>query len=211
VEAAQSYTTPIVVEHDGQEQVVVLGADYVTCHDAATGDELWRVGSLNPGQDQYFRSISSPAVTNDVVIAPYARGNTVTGIRLGGAGDVTDSHVLWTKQGLGADVPVPVASDGKAYVCTDKGKLVCLDVAAGEIVWEWEPPQGRGTYSASPILAGGHMYLTREDGTTLVVRLGDEPELVAENRLGEYTVATPVFVDGAVLIRTEAHLFCIGG
>lgn len=210
VEAAQSYSTPFVVEHDGQEQIVVLGADHVTCHDAASGAELWRVGGLNPEQDQYFRSISSPAVTNDVVIAPYARGNTVTGIRLGGDGDVTDSHVLWTKQGLGADVPVPVAIEGRAYVCTDNGKLACLDVESGDIVWEWEPPRGRGGYSSSPILAGGYLYLTREDGTTLVVRPGDEPELVAENLLGEYTIATPVFVDGIVLIRTEAHLYCIG-
>lgn len=209
VEAAQTYSTPVVVEYNGREQIVVLGADHVTCHDAQTGKELWRVGGLNPDQEQYFRSISSPAVTNGVVIAPYARGNTVTGIRMGGAGDVTDSQVLWTKQGLGADVPTPAAADGKAYVCTDKGRLVCLDAETGQNLWEWDPPKGHDAYSSSPILAGDCVYLTREDGTTFVVRLGDRPELIAENHLGEYTVATPVLVDGTVLIRTEAHLFCI--
>src|SRR5262249_14040398 len=51
VEAAQSYTTPVVVDEQGREMIVVLGADYVTAHDAADGREIWRVGSLNPKQD----------------------------------------------------------------------------------------------------------------------------------------------------------------
>ncbi|MCA9051427.1 MAG: PQQ-binding-like beta-propeller repeat protein, partial [Planctomycetaceae bacterium] len=59
-EAAQSYTTPVVTrDPDGREVIIVTGADYVTCHDASDGKELWRVGSLNPERNEYFRSISS--------------------------------------------------------------------------------------------------------------------------------------------------------
>ena len=60
------------------EVLFVLGADHVTAHDAADGRELWRVGGLNPTGHKYFRSIASPVVSGDFVIAPYARGETIT-------------------------------------------------------------------------------------------------------------------------------------
>ena len=68
------------------------------------GKELWRVGGLNPTSHQYFRSIASPVITDGYLLAPYARGKTLTGIRLGGSGDVTKTHVAWTNDDTSADV-----------------------------------------------------------------------------------------------------------
>ena len=210
-EAAQSYTTPAVMTHGGVEQLVTVGADHVTSHDAKTGEELWRVGGLNPTQDAYFRSIASPAAAGGLVIAPYARGESVTAIRLGGRGDVTDSHVAWHREGVGSDVPTPVVSDGRVYVLGDKGRtggtLWCLDVESGEELWTAQLPKSRDGYSSSPMLAGGHLYLTREDGTTFVVS-PDDGSVVATNTLGQPTYATPAFADGRVLIRTAERLWC---
>ncbi|MAG94925.1 MAG: hypothetical protein CMJ48_14450, partial [Planctomycetaceae bacterium] len=132
-EAAQSYSTPVVTTHAGRELLVVLGADYVTTHDAASGKEIWRAeiwraGGVNNPKRNYFRSIAGPAILDGVVVAPYARGATVHGIRLGGEGDVSRSHVSWIKNGVGADVPTPVVKDGKAYFCHDRGEVMCLEV-----------------------------------------------------------------------------------
>ena len=209
-EAAQSYSTPVVLEHDGKEILVCLGADHVTCHEAASGKEMWRVGGLNPTNHKYFRSIASAVVDSNVVVAPYARGATVTAIKLGGSGDVTDSHVLWTKEGLGADVPTPAAKDGKAYICTDKGELACVDIPTGKVLWQVKAEANRNAYSSSPILAGGNVYLTREDGKTFVVDTATQETIAANAIAGEFTVATPVFVDGTILIRTHENLYCIG-
>ncbi|MCA9216443.1 MAG: PQQ-binding-like beta-propeller repeat protein, partial [Planctomycetales bacterium] len=88
-EANQSYSTPVVVNHASGQQLVILGADHVTGHDATNGKELWRVGGLNPDGEMYFRSIASAAVGDNIAVAPYARGNTLTAIRMGGSGDVT--------------------------------------------------------------------------------------------------------------------------
>ena len=211
-EAAQSYTTPAVITHDGVQQLVVVGADHVTSHEAKTGKELWRVGGLNPEQDRFFRSISSVAVGDDVVIAPYARGESLTAVALGGSGDVTDSKVLWSKTGIGSDVPTPVVADGKVYVLGDKGRnggvLWCLDVKTGEENWNLQLPKSRHAYSSSPMLAGKNLYLTREDGTTYVVDV-ESQKLAQTNTLGEAIYATPVFADGRVLLRTVQHVFCI--
>ena len=210
-EAAQSYSTPVVLEQDGREILIVLGADHVTAHDALSGKELWRVGGLNPTGHEYYRSIASPVVSEGLVIAPYARGSTLTAIRLGGSGDVTKTHVAWTRDDLGADVPTPAAIDGKVYVCTDKGQVACLDVQTGKTLWSGQVEKNRNAYSASPIVAGDKLYITREDGKTFVLARGDEFKVVAANELeGEFVVATPIFADGKILIRTLTHLYCIG-
>lgn len=210
-EAAQSYSTPVLVQEEGRETLVVLGADHVTAHNAATGKELWRVGGLNPTGQMYFRSISSPVVSDGIVVAPYARGATVTAIRLGGSGDVTKTHIAWTRDKLGADVPTPAAMGGKVYLCTDRGELACLDLHTGKTLWSGTAVKNRGAFSASPVLADGKIYITREDGTTFVLEQGNEFKVLATNELpDEFVVATPVFVDGRILIRTADHLYCIG-
>lgn len=211
-EAAQSYSTPVVLNDQGRETLVVLGADHVTAHDASNGKEIWRVGGLNPTGHKYFRSIASAVVHNGIVVAPYARAETVTAIKLGGRGDVTASHVVWTKKGNGSDVPTPAAADGKAYILNDRGTLTCLDIASGQELWSGQPEKNRSNFSASPVLADGKIYLTREDGKTFVLAQGDEFKVLAANELdGTQTVATPVCVDGRILIRTDTHLYCIGG
>ena len=214
-EAAQSYSTPVVVAGDpakGEpaEVLFVLGADHVTAHDAATGKELWRVGSLNPKQDKFFRSIASPVVAGDLVIAPYARGNTITAIRRGGAGDVTATHVAWVRNDLGADVPTPAVQGGRVYVCTDKGHVECLEAASGKTLWQGELPKNRHAYSASPVLVDGRLVVTREDGHATTLAAGDAFEVLAEGDVGEMTVATPVFVDGGIFLRTHDALWCLG-
>lgn len=214
-EANQTYSTPQVFEYEGVEQFVVLGADHVTCHRTSDGKEIWRVGGLNPSQNGFFRSISSPVVAGDYVIAPYARGSSLTAIRLGGMGDVTDSHVVWEDSGdernpTGADVPTPIAYDGKLYVGNDKGQVTCRELATGKILWENSLERSRTTFSASPVLADGCLYFVREDGVVFVHKADADFELVSKNELDEYTVATPVLVDGKMLIRTFEHLYCIG-
>jgi outer membrane protein assembly factor BamB len=207
-EAAQSYSTPVVVTHEGVEQLIVLGADHVTAHAASNGKELWRFGGLNPTSHQYFRSISGPVVHEGVVIAPYARGDSVTAVKLGGTGDVTESHKAWFHQGMGADVPTPTAKDGLTYICSDKGEVSCVDVKSGEIFWRERVDKHKSGFSASPILADGKVFVTREDGAIFSLRQGKQYELLGTSSVDQFTVATPVLVGGKVLIRTFDSLAC---
>ena len=150
---------------------------------------------------------------DDLIIAPYARGGTLTAIRRGGSGDVTDSHVAWVRKDLGADVPTPAASDGRLVVCTDKGTVACLDAATGKTLWQEELPKHRNAYSSSPVVVDGRVILTREDGVSWLLTLpaaGAAPALVGEASLDEMTVATPVCVDGRIYLRTHDSLWCVG-
>ena len=218
-EAAQSYSTPVVVTgnadwNEPTEMLIVLGADHVTAHDAVDGREIWRVGGLNPEGDKFFRSISSPVVSGEFVIAPYARGKTVTAIRRGGSGDVTASHIVWEREPLGADVPTPAIRDGRVMVCGDKGQMSCLDLKTGQTLWEDSLPKNRNKFSASPIIVDDHVLLTREDGHSWCIpwpgEKGDTLRILGEGMLDEMTVATPVCVDGEIFLRTHDSLWCIG-
>jgi outer membrane protein assembly factor BamB len=213
MEAAQSYSTPVVVENAAGEQTIyVLGADHITAHRGDNGQELWRVGNLNPKQEKFFRSIASPVIIDDLIIAPYARGSSLTAVKTDGSGNVTKTNVAWFKDDLGADVPTPAAHAGRVYVCRDREELVCLDAKSGREIWRQPLERHRTQFSSSPILAGGKIYVTREDGKTFVVeQQGDTSKLVATNELNEEpVVATPVFVDGRILLRTPDHLYAIG-
>ena len=67
-----------------------------------------------------------------------------------------------------------------------------------------------GTYSASPVLADGKIYVTNEDGVTSVIKAGPQFEVLAENDLAEYCLSSPAVSEGQLFIRTSGHLYCIG-
>jgi outer membrane protein assembly factor BamB len=210
-ESDQSYATPQLVRIDGADAIVTWGADHLTAHDAATGKLLWECGGFNPQNKGMWRTIASAGIGDGMAVVPFGRGNFLAGVRLGGAGDVTDNNHVWLKQKIGADVPTPVIADGRAYLLTDAGRIVCLDVQSGDVHWSSDLPKNRNKFFSSPVLAGDMLYTTREDGTIFVGRVTDAGfELLAENDMGEQLIATPVPIRGKILIRGADHLFCVG-
>jgi outer membrane protein assembly factor BamB len=211
-ESDQAYTTPQVVQQDGKDVIVTWGADYLTGHDAATGKLLWQSGGFNPDNKGMWRVIASAPISEGVAIVPYGRGEFVAAVRVSGEGDVTKSNRVWEKRGrgLGTDVPTPVVDDGKAYLLSDSGRITCRDMRSGEEIWSFDLPRNRNRYYASPVLAGNTLYSTREDGTIFVGRVTDDGyEQLAENKIGELTIATPVPIRGGLLVRGEEHLFWV--
>jgi outer membrane protein assembly factor BamB len=207
-ESNQAYTTPAIARTEQGEILFALGADHVTAHDTQTGKELWRVGGFNPDNHQNYRCIASPLVVDNLVICPYARGQLVTAVRYD-PGISDKMRVAWQLEKIGADVPTPACQDNRIYFITDKGEATCVEASTGRTIWTGSLPKSRTAYSSSPILAGGYLYLQREDGTAFVLKAGDQFEVVAENSLDMKTVATPVFIGNNILIRTFESLYCI--
>jgi len=206
-ESPDAYTTPAVARRDGKTEIVLTGGDIVTGHDPETGKELWRADVLNPGREGNYRIVASPVTVGDVVVAP-TRVRPMNVLRAFGRGDVSKSHVLWSFD-RGPDVPTPATDGTLLYVVTDKGVLWCFELVSGETVYGPER-LAVGTYSASPLLADGKLYLTNEDGLTSVIRAGRTFERLAENPLGGYTLASPAAAGGQVFVRTADALYCIG-
>jgi outer membrane protein assembly factor BamB len=206
-ESPDSYTTPSVVRHGKAVEIVVTGGDSVTSHDPATGKELWRAEGLNPDNDPFYRIVASPVVADGIVYAP-SRVRPLLALRPGGRGDVTKSHLLWSTPN-GPDVPTPVTDGKYFYVVNDRGIVWCLDAKTGREIYGQQRIKS-GTYSASPVLADGKLYVTNEDGLTTVIKAGPTFEVLAENDLGDYCLSSPAISEGQIFIRTAKHLYCIG-
>lgn len=206
-ESPDSYTTPALLRYGQRVEIVVTGGDCVTGHDPATGRELWRAGGLNPNNDPFYRIVASPVVADGIIYAP-TRVRPLLAFRPGGRGDVTRSHLLWSFQ-HGPDVPTPVTDGKYFYIVNDRGIMWCLDAKTGREIYATQRIRA-GTYSASPVLADGKIYVTNEDGVTTVVRAGPKFEVLAENNLDEYCLSSPAISDGQIFIRTAGHLYSIG-
>jgi outer membrane protein assembly factor BamB len=212
-ESDQAYTTPQIAKIDGRDVIVTWGADHLTAHDAATGKPLWESGGFNPQNEGMWRVIASHAMGDGIAVVPFGRGKFLAGIRLGGSGDVTKSNRVWEVQGdVGTDVPAPVVQAGKVYVLSDKGKVTCRELKTGKQFWSDELPRSGAKYYASPVLAGGKLYCTREDGVVFVVDVTDGFKLLTAegNDMGERIIATPAPLRDGLIIRGEKHLFRIG-
>ncbi|MEO8259047.1 MAG: PQQ-binding-like beta-propeller repeat protein [Acidobacteriota bacterium] len=206
-ESPDAYTTPALYKHAGGTEIVVTGGDVVTGHDPATGKELWRAEGLNPNNEGDYRIVASPIVHGDLLFAP-SRERPLLALKPGGRGDVSKSHVLWSFNN-GPDVPTPVTDGTYLYSINDRGVMYCLDAATGKIVYG--PQRIRSaTYSGSPVLADGKIYITNEDGVTSVIQAGPKFTVLAENDFGEYTLSSPAISDGQIFIRTDKFLYAIG-
>lgn len=207
VESPDAYTTPALLQYGGSTEIVVTGGDVVTGHDPISGQELWRADGLNPTNDANYRIVASPVTFGDLIIAP-TRERPMLALKAGGRGDVTKSHLLWTF-GSGPDVPTPVTDGTYVYVVNDRGIMFCLEARTGRELYGRQRLRP-GTYSASPVLADGRIYVTSEDGLTSVVKSGPVFELLAENELDDYTLSSPAISNGHIFLRTTKFLWAIG-
>ena len=200
------WATPLIVDHDGKQQVVMNGQTCARSYDLETGKELWRCG----GQTQ--RPVASAVAADGLVfIGSGFRGSFLGAFRLDGRGDIEGSKsVAWAVGRDTPDIASPLLSSGRLYYFKGKsGTLTCVDAATGKPHYGATRIQGLDTIYASPVAANGHVFLTSRNGTTVVIEDADELKIVAKNSVGEGVDATPALVDKEVFIRGEKHLFCI--
>jgi outer membrane protein assembly factor BamB len=205
-ESPDAYTTPALLATAAGQQIVVSGGNYVTGHDPKTGKELWRGGGLNPTDAPMYRVVASPVVSGDLIYVP-SRVTPFLVYRAGGNGDVTKTNLAWSIE-RGPDVPTPAIDGEYLYVLRDQGTLSCYRAKTGEPVWV-DQRVAAGTYSASPVIADGKVYITSEEGVTTVVHAGPQFEVLAENKLDGYTLSSIAVSDGRLFLRTEKYLYCL--
>ena len=206
-ESPDSYTTPAIVKTGTGLELIVSGGDCVTGHDLSTGRELWRLNGMNPTGRTDYRVVASPVALNDLVFVP-SRERPLVALRAGGRGDVTASHRVWSID-LGPDVPTPITDGTYLYVLRDNGTVYCYEALTGKLIYSGHRA-APGTYSASPILSDGKLYLTSEDGTTTVIKAGPQFEVISQNHLNDYTLSSPVVAKGQIFLRTDFALWAIG-
>ena len=206
-ESPDAYTTPALAKTARGFELIVSGGDAVTGHDLATGKELWRATGFNLENRSDYRVIASPVTFGDLVFTP-TRVRPVQAYRAGGQGDVTETRRVW-KVDNGPDVPTPVVDGKLFYMINDRGIAWALNMETGAEAYGNQRIKP-GTYSASPVLADGKIYITSEDGVTTVLKAGPKFEILAENNIDEYTLSSIAVSEGQLFLRGDKHLYCIG-
>ncbi|HEY2908914.1 MAG TPA: PQQ-binding-like beta-propeller repeat protein [Gemmataceae bacterium] len=201
----RSYCPPLVVEAAGKKQLVLTGSKCVASYDPDTGKQIWIID----GPTEQF--VSSMVLHDGLLLMTAGfPDHWVMAIDPSGTGNVTKTHVRWSKKNDGGYVPSPVACAGKLFVVDDKqGFASCWDVKSGKSYWK-ERLGGATGFHASAIAAEGHVYFTNDAGVTFVVKADGNLDVLAKNTLGEKVYASPAFSDGDIFHRGEKHLWCIG-
>lgn len=205
-ESPDAYSTPMLLHRGGKAEVVVLGGDVLTGHDPESGKELWRVGNLNPGNSPAGRLVASPVISGNRIFAFGKRGPIQAFEAPPEPGAAP--KLLWSYD-KGTDVPTPVSDGTYLFVINDRAIAWCFAAATGKVVWGPERLPA-GTYSASPVLADGRIYVTTEEGLTVVLAAAPKFQLLAENDLASYTLSSPAISDGRIYLRTSDYLYAIG-
>lgn len=202
-----SWASPIVVEHEGQRQVIISGTSRVRAYDLASGDVIWECGGLSANV------VASPVASDGVVIAASSYDTrAILAIKLDGArGDITGSkQVLWSRRRSTPYVPSPLLyGDSVYYLSHYQGVLSRVEFKTGkEPLGPFRLGGIRNIY-ASPVAAADRVYVTDREGLTMVIAHSDEPQLLSANRLNDTFNASAAIVDDAMYLRGERYLYAL--
>ena len=202
-----NWSTPFVATHGGRKQIVITSSGKVRGYELETGKPIWEAAGLG------LNTIPQPVQDGDLVyVMSGYRNPNLMAIRLGRSGDLTGTDaVVWsTTRGL-SYTPSPVLHEKTLYVLTDSAQLSALDAASGTPFYQQVRLPKPYNVKASPVAAGGHLYLPTEEGDVVVVKLGGTFEVVTTNSLTDQSfIASPAIAGNDMFLRSRTHLFRIG-
>ena len=212
-EGDHGYSTPVVLDRDMKESLLVYGAEQLTRHDATTGEAYWSCGNFNPDKAELWPTIATPAVIDGIAVVAAGRNDRrqplLYGVSLAGNGDVTETGHVWKRDDTGTFVPSPAVLDGNVYLLRDLGEFECIDPSTGKTIWEGKFPKHRKKFYCSPLIAGDKLYAIREDGVMFVADISDGSlNVLSEHKLGESVIGSPIPLGDHILVRSESHLYC---
>jgi outer membrane protein assembly factor BamB len=197
-----SFGTPLLIEVNGEKQIVAPGTFHVAAYRPKDGSEIWRV-DYGLG----YSVIPRPIYGHGLIILSSGYDSPILlAIRPDGKGNVTDTHVAWKLTKSAPHTPSPLLVGENVFIVSDGGVATLLNAKSGEQVWQ---KRVGGNYSASPLFADGKIYLQSEQGDGIVLQPGSEYVELAKNPLEPRTFASYAVADGALLIRTEKQLYRI--
>ncbi|HWA97123.1 MAG TPA: PQQ-binding-like beta-propeller repeat protein [Pirellulales bacterium] len=188
-----NWCSPVLLhgKQPGADLILLQGPDGISAHDPKTGRAVWSI-------DRKCNGIPSPVV-HDEVIYLASEGLTALGKR----STAGDPEILWATKQLDPASSSPVVQDGSVYVLNRAGALTCGDADTGEVKWRLRL---KGSFWATPVVAGNYLFAANSDGEIITVKLGDQGEIVATSALGEPVYGSPAVAGGAMFVRSDAHL-----
>jgi len=196
-----SWSTPVFYRVGDRDEFALSMPGELKGYDPLTGKERWRCSGLGPS------NYPDTLVGDNVLIATSGFRKSMMAVRIGGRGDVTETHRLWhvpmTQQRIGTGV----VHDGNLYVSNATGIAECIEVKTGKTVWK---ERLGGNLWGSILRAGDHLYVSNTGGEIFVLAASPKFQLIAKNEMGEHIKAGLAPSDGQLFVRTYENLYCVG-
>lgn len=197
----KAYSVPLLVDNGEHLQLISPGAQGVCAYDPRTGEDLWHV------RYDGFSTAPRPVFGHGMVYLStgYMKPELLA-VRIGGRGDVTQTHVAWRYRGQAPLKPSPLLVGDELFMVSDAGIAVCLDALTGQELWK---ERLGGNFSASPLYAEGRVYFFGEDGKTSVVAAAGEFRPLATSQLDGSFMASAAVAGRALFLRTDRAVYRI--
>lgn len=200
-----SWATPLVIEINGKAQVITSATNQVRSYDYNTGEIIWTCTGMTRNV------IPNPVYENGILFVMSGfRGNALFAIDLAKAkGDITGTDViLWNYNQDTPYTPNPLLMDGKLYFLrANNGELTCLDAKTGKMFYSKKKLEGISTLYSSPSGVGDKIYIAAEN-VCLVLKAGENPEILSTNTLEDNFHASPVIAGNELFLRGFKSLYC---
>jgi outer membrane protein assembly factor BamB len=200
-----SWSSPFVVEINGQIQVITSATTQVRAYDYRTGEVIWTTTGLTRNV------IPNPIYADGILyVMSGFRGSALQAIDLKKAqGDIAGTNVvLWTYNQNTPYTPQPVLLDGKLYFLrVNNGFLTCLDAKTGQPYYENERLGDISTLYSSPTGVTDRLYIAAEN-VVMVIKAGEKFEILASNPVNDNFHASPVVVGNELILRGFKSLYC---
>ncbi len=202
-----SWSTPLIVQFNGNYQVIVSATGKTRSYDLTTGEVIWQCSGLGTNV------VPTPLYRDGVVyVASGHRSPAMQAIQLDKArGDIADSDaVLWSIDQNTPYVSSPLLYGDRLFMTKNRNAILsCYDPSTGEIVYGPERLEGMGSIFSSLVGVDNRIYISDLDGSTLVVKNSSKFEALATNVLDEGTAASLIVAGDTIYLRGTQHLYCI--
>jgi outer membrane protein assembly factor BamB len=214
-----TWSSPVAfMAPDGRPTVVVSGTKKSAAYDARTGEELWSLGGFSE------IVVPTPQVTPHSILltSGYAPVQPIVALQHGASGELKMpddkkpedkkgiAPFLWNVKRGGPYMPTPLVYQERLFVVDNGGILSCYSMEDGTRLFRKRiRNEEANAFTASPVIANGHLFAISEIGITFVISLTDDGKVVAENKLGESVLASPAIAGNKLLVRGEKHLYAI--
>ena len=202
-----TWATPLILDVNGRAQAIVPAQRRIRSYDLETGRIVWE------GEGLTMNPIPSPVHENGLaVLMSGFQGNDLRVVRVAEARGSIDgtSAVAWSLDRDTPYVPSPVLADGVLYFLkSNSGILSAFDVKTGKPFYQNQRLEGVPNVFASPVAAGGRLYVTGREGSTIVIKAGPSFEALARNTLDDDFDASPALAGRELFLRGYKHLYAI--
>jgi outer membrane protein assembly factor BamB len=199
------YATPILIDVDGDEQVVVFMRDVVAGLDPRTGELKWK----HPHATEYGVNASTPVWGGDgILFVSSAYDNGSRGLAVSRDGDQTSVKELWHQKKMQIHFGNTIRIDDHIYGTSGSfgpAFLAALDVRTGEIAWQKRDVVAKG----SMLRIERRLLILDEKGKLVAADVTpDGATVIAEHTLVDDRVwAPPTLVERRLYVRGRTHVF----